>query len=93
MVLQVGETTNFIDHSRRVELAFTDPARDERSRSPRDVETRHDDYASGLPVDVEVIEYLKNTDLHPQRAATIWTASSASTAFDTRLCRRASNPA
>jgi len=66
MVLQTGEKTNFIDNSRRVELAFTDPASGRTVTIPQGMlkpgtTITHPD----LPVDVEIVEYMKNTDLHP----------------------------
>lgn len=66
MVLQIGESSSYIDHSRRVELAFHDPARGQTITIPQgqleaDTTIKHPD----LPVDVEVIEYLKNTTLKP----------------------------
>jgi hypothetical protein len=66
MVMQVGETTNFIDHSRRVELAFTDPATSRTVTVPQGMlkpgaTVTHPD----VPVDVEVVEYMKNSDLRP----------------------------
>jgi len=66
MVLQVGESASFIDHSRNVELAFTDLTSGRTIAIPQGMLragttiTRPD-----LPVDVEVIEYLKNTSLQP----------------------------
>ena len=66
MVLQVGETTNFIDNSRRVELAITDPASGRTVTVPQEMlkpgaMISHPE----LPIDIEVTEYLKNTNLHP----------------------------
>lgn len=66
MVLQVGESASFIDHSRRVELAFTDTSSGRTITIPQGqlragTTVTHPD----LPVDVEVMEYLKNTSLRP----------------------------
>jgi hypothetical protein len=69
MVLQIGETTNFIDHSRKFELAFTDASAPDKDRVvtvPQSMlrpgaRVTHPD----LPVDVEVVEFLKNTTPRP----------------------------
>ena len=66
MVLQVGESAAFIDHSRQVELAFTDPASGRTATIPQSLlipgtTVTHPD----LPVDVEVTEFFKNTTLRP----------------------------
>lgn len=65
MMLQVGESKNFIDHSRKIELAFTDEASHRTTTIPEDMLTpgktvTHPD----LPVDVQVLERFKNTTLH-----------------------------
>lgn len=64
MVLQIGESASFIDHSRRVELAFTD------SKTGRTVAIPQGLLKPGttvthaeLPADVEVTDFLKNTTL------------------------------
>jgi hypothetical protein len=64
LVLQVGETADFIEHSRRVELAFVDPATGRAVTVTQGMlkpgtTIAHPD----IPVDIEVLEYLKNTDL------------------------------
>jgi hypothetical protein len=66
MVLQIGESASFIDHSRRVELAFVDPASGRTITIPQGMlkansVVTHPD----LPVDVEVVEFLKNTTIRP----------------------------
>lgn len=66
MVLQIGEKTNFIDHSRRVELAFISTETGRTVTVPQGMLTSGATITSSeLPVDVEVVEFLKNTDLHP----------------------------
>lgn len=66
MVLQVGESASFIDHSRRVELAFTDPATgrtvsiSQGLLKPGATVTHPD-----IPVDVAITDFLKNTSLRP----------------------------
>jgi hypothetical protein len=66
MVLQKGETTNYIDHGRRVELAVTDLSTGQVVTVPQGRLNNHSTISDPqLPVDIEVIEFLKNTDLHP----------------------------
>jgi hypothetical protein len=66
MVLQVGESANFIDHSRKVELAFTDLATGRTLTVPQSM-LRDDTTVrnSELPVNVEVLRFFPNTDLKP----------------------------
>jgi ResB-like family protein len=66
MILLVGEKSNFVDHSRRVEIVFTDPATNRTVTIPHGMlkpgtTLAHPD----LPVDVEVVEYIRNTNLQP----------------------------
>lgn len=66
MVLQVGETTNYIDHSQRIELAFIDPTTGHTIAVPQGMlKSKGVITSPELPVDVEVVEYMKNTDLVP----------------------------
>jgi hypothetical protein len=69
MVLQVGESANFVDHSRRVELAVTDtsdPKANKVVTLPQGSLTAGNRIADpALPFDVQVVEFLKNTDLIP----------------------------
>jgi len=65
MVLQVGEETNFIDHSRKVELVFTDKAGQSVTVPQSMLESGMKVSNPELPVDVEVVEFSKNTDLLP----------------------------
>ena len=73
MVLQIGESSNFIDHSRQVELAITDssdPKTNKVVTVPQDMLTAGNRLTdAALPFDFEVIEFLKNTDLHPTDGA------------------------
>jgi ABC-type transport system involved in cytochrome c biogenesis permease subunit len=62
MMLQVGESRNFIDNARNIELAFTDDATHQATIIPQDrlsEGTTIDN--SNLPVDVEVLGRFKNT--------------------------------
>jgi hypothetical protein len=66
MVLQIGESSSFIDHSRRMELAFTEPT------TGRTVTISQDLLKPGttithpeLPAGVEVTDFHKNTTLRP----------------------------
>ena len=69
MVLQIGEKSSFLDHSRKVELAFVDQADGATNRSitvPQSMlspgtRITHPD----LPVDIEVLEFRKNSKLVP----------------------------
>lgn len=62
MMLQVGESKNFIDDSRKIELAFTDEGTHETITIPQAMLVRGKTITSpDLPVDVEVLERLKNT--------------------------------
>jgi hypothetical protein len=69
MVLQVGEKSSFLDHSRKVELAFVEQGDGATSRTvtvPQSMlvpgsRVTHPD----LPLDVEVIEFKKNSKLIP----------------------------
>jgi len=65
MVLQVGEATNFIDHSRKVELAFTDQSGHTITIPQGLLRAGNKISLPELPVDVQVLEYFKNTDLLP----------------------------
>jgi hypothetical protein len=66
MVLQVGESASFIDHSRKVELAFTSSATGRTVAIPQGLlKTGATITHPDLPVDVEVTEFLKNTTLRP----------------------------
>jgi ABC-type transport system involved in cytochrome c biogenesis permease subunit len=62
MMLQVGESRNFIDHSQKIELALTDEATHRTATIPQGMLTRGKTITSSeLPVDVEVLERFKNT--------------------------------
>lgn len=90
MTLQIGETANFIDVSRRYELAFTSPIDDKTNEVvvvPDDVLIDHKGKTisdSRLPVDIEVVDYWPNTsfetnivkDQKKNRSATVWPGDS-----------------
>ena len=66
MTLQVGESASFIDHSRRIELAFTDSSAGRSVTIPQGMLKAGSTISDpNLPVDVEVLEYLKNTNIRP----------------------------
>ena len=67
MRIAEGESANYVEHTRSVELAFTDrsdPESDHITVVPRKLLKRggliQDDQ---LPVDIEVVKYMKNSDL------------------------------
>jgi ABC-type transport system involved in cytochrome c biogenesis permease subunit len=62
MVLQVGESRNYIDHSRRVELAVTEEGTGKTAVIPQDMLSRGRTISSpDLPFDIEVVDRYKNT--------------------------------
>jgi hypothetical protein len=66
MVLQVGESASFIDHSRRIELAFTESTTGRTVTIPQGLlkpgtTVTHPE----LPADVQITELHKNTTLRP----------------------------
>ena len=62
MMMQVGESKNYIDNSRKIELAFTDEATHRTITIPQDMLTAGKTITDpDLPVDVEVLERYKNT--------------------------------
>lgn len=64
MMLQVGESKNFIDHSRDIELAFTNEATQQTTTIPQDKLNPGETISNpNLPVDVEVVARYKNTTL------------------------------
>ena len=69
MVLQIGEKTSFIDHSRERELAIIDESGKDSNQVvtiPQSLLKPGTTISSpDLPIDVRVSEYLKNTDLQP----------------------------
>ncbi len=66
MVLQIGEASSFIDHSSRVELAVTDPETNRTiTISQGFLKSKNLISSPDLPFDVQVTEFLKNTDLRP----------------------------
>jgi hypothetical protein len=66
MVLQVGESASYIDHSRHVELAFHDASTGQTITIPQSMlKSGRTITHPQLPVDVEVTEYFTNTTLKP----------------------------
>jgi ABC-type transport system involved in cytochrome c biogenesis permease subunit len=64
MMLQVGESQNFIDNSRDIELAFTDDATHQTTTISQQMLTPNKTITHpDLPVDVEVLGRFKNTAL------------------------------
>ena len=64
MMLQVGESKNFIDHSRDIELAFTNEATHQTTTIPQDRLNAGETISNpNLPIDVEVVARYKNTTL------------------------------
>jgi hypothetical protein len=62
MTLQVGESSNFIDHSLKVELAVTDPAGRTVAIPQGMLRPGNTVSHPELPFDVEVTEFFKNTN-------------------------------
>ena len=66
MVLQIGESGSFIDHSRRIELSFTNPQTGQSVTVPQGLLRSGTRISHAeLPVDIEVTDFYKNTTLKP----------------------------